>query len=636
MAIEKSAKPAFGTLSGPYLLGAYLAGNAAIYLGERLIGPDAASRWFASGIGLAVAVSCCCLWVVAWIRSQGEPRKVEKMSALFSIGGLIAVVLYFVGSDLILGPAPIARAEQAGVDIRQVLAATWPVVWICSLLPLVCVQWSAASMAKGKGVEASRAEVSAHNGAVTAILLCTLFLVNAIANMKDVDADMSYFRTTSPSEPSRDIVSGLDTDTKAFLFFPKPNEVLEQVLPYFKELESLSPRFKFRVLDRAMEPELAEKYRVSEDGTIVMVWGEKNMHLFVGSEIDRAKRALARLDADFHKTMLRLMRARVETYFVQGHQERGSLKVEGDSRSTIDLMKKFMYNNNLNLRKLGAADGLARKVPADAGLLVWLDPKQPLLTGELDSLKSYLKKGGRMILTLDPESSPGIDELLKFLGVKFSPTKVAHSTALIPITRTPADKYNIVTNRFSSHPSVGTVSEYSESMPVLFSRTGFLEKLPETKNRVDLVVRSMPKSWLDLDGDMNRGDKEDLSAYQLAAAISSKVKDKGKKKDGSGAREMRVMVFADTDLFSDDFIGFRIGAGGHPGNLQLLADAIKWLTEEDVIGGVPIKEEDVEIAHTRDEDIFWFYASVFALPAIIIAAGAATRWGRGRRKKEDR
>jgi hypothetical protein len=95
-----------------------------------------------------------------------------------------------------------------------------------------------------------------------------------------------------------------------------------------------------------------------------------------------------------------------------------------------------------------------------------------------------------------------------------------------------------------------------------------------------------------------------------------------------------VVVLADTDVFADDYLGLiRVGPAGDPPNLILLADILKWLLEEKQIGGVSTSEEDVKIAHTRAEDVIWFYATVFAVPLIILGAGAGTRWGRGRKRR---
>ena len=112
------------------------------------------------------------------------------------------------------------------------------------------------------------------------------------------------------------------------------------------------------------------------------------------------------------------------------------------------------------------------------------------------------------------------------------------------------------------------------------------------------------------------------------------VEKKGKKSTPDGASdEMRAVVFADTDLFSDAYIGFRIGLMGRPGNYQLLADSLKWLLGEGRVSGISRTEEDIKIVHSRDEDVLWFYATVFAVPLIILSIGVAARWGRGRRRK---
>jgi len=157
--------------------------------------------------------------------------------------------------------------------------------------------------------------------------------------------------------------------------------------------------------------------------------------------------------------------------------------------------------------------------------------------------------------------------------------------------------------------------------------------------QVTFIVRSLAQTWADANGNAQRDEDERLRTYQLAAAVSAKAKppegtrDEQEAKRPDEAEEMRVVVVADTDAFSDDYIGFRLGSGGHPGNFQLLADFLHWLIGEGKVGGVPESEEDLKIVSTRDKDVIWFYGTVFAVPLIILGVGVGTRWGRGRRRR---
>ena len=318
MALDPDRKFVFGSLRGPQVLAFYLAGMLAVFIGERVIGGESTTRFAVSGIGLLAVLLACLSWLMAWLGSLAERRTVEGLAALFASGGLVALGLYILGSEQVLGPAPVTRSPDAGVGLRGVLNVAWPIVLACTVVPLIFVQWSAASMSGGRGIEVGRVRASARAGAMTAMLLGTLFLVNAITNRKDIHSDLSYFKTTSPSESTHDLVQGLDTDTQVLLFFPSVNEVLTEVRSYFNLLEGKSNHLEVKLVDRALEPELAKKYRVSKDGTVVVVRGEARQTIDLGDKLDRAKRKLKKFDGKFQKAIMKLTRERIVAYLLTG------------------------------------------------------------------------------------------------------------------------------------------------------------------------------------------------------------------------------------------------------------------------------------------------------------------------------
>jgi hypothetical protein len=78
---------------------------------------------------------------------------------------------------------------------------------------------------------------------------------------------------------------------------------------------------------------------------------------------------------------------------------------------------------------------------------------------------------------------------------------------------------------------------------------------------------------------------------------------------------MRAFVLADADAFSDFVMGEVMG------NQILFVDAVRWLVGEESFSGPPNTEEDVRIQHTKQEDLVWFYASIFGAPGLVLAAG---------------
>ena len=100
--------------------------------------------------------------------------------------------------------------------------------------------------------------------------------------------------------------------------------------------------------------------------------------------------------------------------------------------------------------------------------------------------------------------------------------------------------------------------------------------------------------------------------------------------DGVGAKESKMVIFADSAAFSDGLIR-------NPGNLALISDSMKWLAGEQAIGGKLANEDDVRIRQTDNQDLIWFYGSIVVVPLSVLLAGAGSiRLGkRGRRRSDN-
>jgi hypothetical protein len=610
----------------------YLAGWALLYVGERLIGGPGKARWIVSGLAVALLLAAWLAWKLAWWCSRDEHRRIQRTIFFWSLGGFAALVLYWLSSDLVLPPALPPKAGESGVTGRQVLQVAWILLLALSSGPLIFAQWSALTVSQSQSPDARRVFYSAGAGGIVAALLGTLFFVNALVSRLDVNTDLSYFRTTSPSESTRSLVEGLTEDTAALLFFPPANDVLTEVEGYFQSLARSSGRLQVKVIDRAMAPEEVAAYRVSRDGTVVLARGEQRQTIEFGVELDSAKTKLRKLDSEVQAALLKLQRKQSTVYWVTGHGERSADRVDGDPRDRMSLLKTVLANNNLLVKPLGAVQGLASAVPEDAALVMVLGPTAAFFPGEEESLARYLKGGGRLLLALDPAAQAQPEKLLSELGLRFRPAMLASDQGYVVARQNLADRRNIITDQFSSHGATNFISRYSRELPVAMPESGALEKLPDSQRRVDFICRSLPSVWADADGDLQPGPDEKRQVFQLAAALSQPVESAPAAPEaaGSGAKapkkEMRVVTLANAAAFGDTFLPFY-------GNRFFMADVLRWLVGEGEVAGPPATEEDVRVQHTRGQEAFWFYGTVFAVPIIILGVGFATRFGRGRARR---
>lgn len=226
-----------------------------------------------------------------------------------------------------------------------------------------------------------------------------------------------------------------------------------------------------------------------------------------------------------------------------------------------------------------------------------------------------------------------LEALAALVGVKFSPAILANDKDFARRRYNDSDHTLLVTNRFSSHASVSTLSRNSSRAAVLVAGAGALEKIPGTAAKVDIAVRASSSTFADQNKNYRFDDGvEKRDSYGIAAAVTlpvelgpkasdkaeSKKDDKQKDKDipvVAPPDEMRAFVLADADAITD------LAMSNFMTNQLLVVDATRWLGGEESFSGEVNSEEDVRIEHTQKKDLVWFYSTIFGAPALVLGLG---------------
>jgi len=442
--------------------------------------------------------------------------------------------------------------------------------------------------------------------------------VTAERNLK---VDLAYFRSTRAGTATKKLVAALDQPVQVSLFYPPANEVGEEVASYFADLTRESSQLHVTRIDQAVEPARAHELGVSGNGVIVVARDKLREQIAVPVKLESARGKLRTLDQEVHKRLVTVSRGTRVAYFVQGHEERTFDPIgETDRRSTVRLLRGLLSELGFQAKDLSLAQGLGHDVPADAGLVLMLGPRRPIMLPETDSLLRYFGHKGRLLLALDPESGDTAAALLDGLSLRFSATTLADDQIYWARTRQKADRIGIATGGYSTHASTATLSQFGLRLPLVLLGAGSLtrpEKPSPGAPSVNFVVHTEASTWNDLDGNFEfDGGKEARKAYELAAAVS-----KGTPPEEEG----RALVLADSDVLADELIANRA-------NSLLAVNLVRWLAGDERLAGTINNEEDVPVRHTRKQDVAWFYASVFAAPALVLGIGYAAR-RRGSRRK---
>ena len=610
---------------------AYFSALVLLFIGERLVVDSTATR---IGLACTAAALFTTSLLGRWRRLRRLPalaQPVERWILLLSALGLGAIGLYALQADFAMEAFRDAFASPRAADRYQgALATLWVVLLVLATLPLVFVELAYGPMATGRTVDLASVKRSLASSAILAMSIATVFALNFIASQNDKKVDLSYFKTTKPSESSIEMVKNLRDSLKVTLFYPTADEVGAQVRSYFAELQGHSKHIELAVVDQVIERALAKKHAITDNGIVLFERKGQHHQLLVGTKLRSAKAKLRKLDMEFQEAFLKLSKAQKVAYLTVGHEERGRDKRDGVKGSSINDLRTVLTKLNYRIKDLGIGQGLANEVPKDASVVIVAGPRKPFLAAELAALKSYLRGGGRALLLLDPEGEAPCDELLAAFGLKYVAEPLANDRLYAKVTFTEADRYAIYSNRYGSHASVKTLSRFAQRATTVLFGAGHLQKVPTqdgSNPRIAFTLHGMPFTWNDRN--QNRqfdGGEEKRGSFELAAAVAMPplgAPATAKAKPGS-PNEMRLFVLADSDALSDQL--FR-----HLGNAQLFIDAIKWLGGDDKLIGAPSSEEDVRIVHTRKADQLWFYLTIFAVPTLVLAGGLG--YTRRRRKR---
>ena len=274
-------------------------------------------------------------------------------------------------------------------------------------------------------------------------------------------------------------------------------------------------------IDAVKQPSRANQYQVQQLGTVVFEYDGRTERVTSDGEQELTNGLIKVVQGKQHKV-----------YFVQGHGEKST---EGSDRDSYSTIAKSLGTENYTVEKLVLAQ--QKDVPADASVLVVAGPKTDFFAPEIDMLKRYLAKGGKLLLLLDPPDKAGGGELtsltalLKDWAIEVGNNVVVDVSGMGQLLGTGAEvpvaaKYqpHPITDRFNLLTAYRLARSVAPVGP-----GGASGKFPQT------LVETSPNSWAETDiktlNDLGTGRSATSTRetrpgpVSLAAAVSSPATD---------------------------------------------------------------------------------------------------------------
>jgi ABC-type uncharacterized transport system involved in gliding motility auxiliary subunit len=487
---------------------------------------------------------------------------------------------------------------------------------VCTLIYMLS-QWR--EIARSFGGREARYGTLAVASAV--IVLGILVAINYLGSRHNKRWDVTAAKQYTLSDQTRKILEGLQKPV-TIRVFADPND-FGRFRDRLDEYQYASKQVTVEYIDAVKSPSRANQAGVQQLGTIVFEYDGRTERVTSDAEQDVTNGLIKVIQGKQHKV-----------YFVQGHGERVS---DGSDRDGFSSISQALTAENYTVDKLVLAQ--QKEVPADASVLVVAGPKTDFFPPELEMIKRYLARGGKVMFMIDPPDKADATEpasiiaLLKEWAIEVGNDVVVDVSGMGQLLGTGpevpvAAKYqpHAITDRFN----LITAYRLARSVAPAQASTGgkFAQSLVETG----------PQSWAETDiktlstsgkvgRDLEQGDK--AGPISLAAAVSSPATDapatppaEGAKPEDTQKPETRIVVFGDSDFATNS--GLNI-----PGNRDLFMNSVNWLAQqENLIAIRPKDPQDRRITLTRDQQRRIFLLTVLGIPGIILLAGVQTWWRR--------
>jgi ABC-type uncharacterized transport system involved in gliding motility, auxiliary component len=486
----------------------------------------------------------------------------------------------------------------------------------CTLLYILS-QWREVA----RSFSGRQARLGSLAAASVVVVLVILAAINYLAARHNKRWDLTAAKQFSLSDQTKKVLQGLQKPVHIRVFartedFPRFHERLGEYQYHSKQVSA-------EYLDMDRQPALANQFQVTTPGTVVLEYEGRTEKVTSDAEQELTNGLIKIVSGKPHKV-----------YFVQGH---GEHTPDASDRTGYSTISSSLSSDNFTFDKLVLAQ--QKEVPTDASVLIVAGPKTDFFPAEIDMVKAWLAKGGKILLMLDPPDRADAPELTnltalaKDWGIEVGTNVVVDVSGMGQLLGTDvsvpvAAKYepHAITERFR------LITAYPLARSVTAIPAG------ANGHTAQNLVDTSGNSWAETDitrltttgqvaRELDKGDKP--GPISLAAAVSTPATDAPAPAAASADKpadapkpEARMVVFGDSDFVTNGYLGI-------PGNRDLFLNTINWLAQqENLISIRPRDPEDRGVTLTAERAQLIFFLSIFIIPGLILAAGVQTWWRR--------
>lgn len=448
------------------------------------------------------------------------------------------------------------------------------------------------------------------------LFVAILAAVNVLAARHPWRYDATEKKIYTLSEHTIAVTRGLAEPVELLAFLGTGDPARKDLGDLLDRFAATSPRITWRFVDPEREPQLADQLGVRRKGVLAARTSDGASHGVVDTA-GLGEEGIANL-------LLKVTRKGPKTLLVlTGHGEPSPDDL--DDPDGLGALAGLLRNDGFDVRKLLLS--AAAHVPEGTLAVLLVGPRKPLLPHELDELRTYLARGGRLLALLDPENDPAIGPLLVDYRVAAGDDLIVDQEE-IPFLGARLGLDPIVED-FPSHP----ITRNFKERIVLFEARSIDARSEGGIRGADakVIARSRDTSWAAADyrailstGRVDRSPKDRPGPIPVAVAAEAPAGGGTAAAKGADATvpAARLVVIGDSDLARNGHLGDYF-------NAEFLLDAVQWLAgREDLVAERPKGFRPSRLDMSEADYRTLFRLGVLFLPEAILIVGLGVWWRR--------
>ncbi len=449
-----------------------------------------------------------------------------------------------------------------------------------------------------------------------AVFLAVLVGINWISNRQNKRWDWTAAGQFSMSDQTKQILRGLTKPVTIRVFYARGQDP-QQYRDQLDEYRYYSTQVTSEFVHAEQEVAVAEKYGITAVPTVIVEYEGRSERTNQADEQGITNALKKAVEGKAKKV-----------YFVQGHGERDTTSTEQSGyKSAADALAQ----DNFEVAKINLAQ--EAKIPEDATILAIAGPTIDFFGPEVEAIKGFLKRGGKLLLMIDPPRKEAAGQptslinLAREWGVEYGNDMVVDPAARL--------------SGMSEFVPVGGPQQHAITRD--FGQTGTAYPMARSVDPIEggadgkiaqKVVQSSPYSWAEADvkglyatgkaeRDTTKGDKP--GPHTLVAATTAAAPDAppapGAAPDAPRP-ETRVVMVGDSDFASNNALA--IG-----GNKDLFLNMANWLAQQENLISIRAKDPaDRRIQLTDREGKFLAWMALAIIPGLLFGTAYRVWWKR--------